>query len=379
MTPSALPTSKPPATPVAPSVGLAAAAIIGQGPPGGADDADAAPPAETDPLIAKTAPMQTLVARAQPDQSVMVATVGPATPVVPIFRSAPPVLVAQSAASPEPAPAAAEATSPPVDPSALPVGQQQPPAAAAAPPPVAAPGEAPPAAAVVAAAPAAQPGTTTRAVTPDNPLRIYLMGDSFVSWLGYDLARFGGDGLATTQLESKLSSGLALPQFYNWPARLQQVMAEDPAPEAVVIFIGANDDKPLLTDDGTLAALPSDEWVDEYANRAGTMMDLAHQGGARVYWPGMPVMRDPRRNEAADRLNAAVQKAAQGRPWVRYIDIWTVFANSEGGYEAYLPGPDGEETQVRQADGVHLTQVGTRWVSDRVYAAIVEDWKLASP
>jgi hypothetical protein len=93
----------------------------------------------------------------------------------------------------------------------------------------------------------------------------------------------------------------------------------------------------------------------------------------------MPVMRDPRRNEAADRLNAAVVKAAEGRPWVRFIDIWGLFADESGGYQAYLPGPDGEQTQVRQADGVHLTQIGTHWVSEKVYAAIADDWHLASP
>jgi hypothetical protein len=206
------------------------------------------------------------------------------------------------------------------------------------------------------------------------------MGDSFVSWLGYDLARIGGEsGLVSTQLESQISSGLALPQFYNWPMRLAQVMTEEPTPEAVVVFMGANDDKPVVNAQGVLVQIPSDERVDEYSQRAGTVMDLAHQGGARVYWVGMPVMRDPRRNEAAERLNAAVARAADGRPWVRIVDTWTLFSNVGGGYEAYLPDPSGEQVQVRQADGVHLTQVGTRWVSERLYAAMVEDWKLISP
>lgn len=220
----------------------------------------------------------------------------------------------------------------------------------------------------------------TRAVTPENPLRVYLMGDSFVSWVGYDLQRYGGEtGLLTASIDAQISSGLALPQFYNWPMRLAQVMTEEPVPEAVVVFMGANDDKPVVAADGSLAQLPSDEWVDEYSQRAGTVMDLAHQGGARVYWVGMPVMRDPRRHEAADRLNAAVARAAQGRPWVRVIDTWVLFANEGGAYDAYRPDPSGEQVQVRQADGVHLTQIGTRWVSDKLYAALVEDWKLLAP
>ena len=67
------------------------------------------------------------------------------------------------------------------------------------------------------------------------------------------------DGYITTRLDSKISSGLARPDYFDWPARLTQAMAGDPRPEAVVFMVGANDDTDLRVDarHATRAARPN--------------------------------------------------------------------------------------------------------------------------
>jgi uncharacterized protein len=223
---------------------------------------------------------------------------------------------------------------------------------------------------------ASAPSAGLRAVTTSNQLRVYVAGDSFVDWIGYDLADFGKkDGYITTRLDSKISSGLARPDYFDWPARLTQAMAGDPRPEAVVFMVGANDYTDLRVDSHTLAR-GTPEWSAEYRKRAGEVMDIVGRGGAQFYWVGQPIMRDGARAKVAADINAATMAEAAKRPWVHFIDTWSMFTDTSGNYAAFLPGPDGELVRVRQDEGVHWTRTGTTWVSEVVYQAIKQDWKI---
>jgi uncharacterized protein len=220
------------------------------------------------------------------------------------------------------------------------------------------------------------PSAGLRAVTTSNQLRVYVAGDSFVDWIGYDMEDFGKkDGYITTRLDSKISSGLARPDYFDWPARLTQAMAGDPRPEAVVFMVGANDDTDLRVDSHTLAR-GTPEWSAEYRKRAGEVMDIVGRGGAQFYWVGQPIMRDGARAKVAADINAATMAEAAKRPWVHFIDTWSMFTDTSGNYAAFLPGPDGELVRVRQDEGVHWTRTGTTWVSEVVYQAIKQDWKI---
>lgn len=224
--------------------------------------------------------------------------------------------------------------------------------------------------------PAPAPPDGLRAVTTSNQLRVYIAGDSFVDWLGYDLADYGKkDGYITTRLDSKISSGLARPDYFDWPARIKQAMAGDPRPEAVVFMAGANDYTDLRVDSSTLAR-GTPEWSAEYRKRAAEVMDIVGRGGAQFYWVGQPIMRDKARSKVAAEINAAVIAEAAKRPWVHYIDTYAMFSDNDGNYAAFLPGPDGELVRVRQDEGIHFTRTGTTWVSEVVYKAIRRDWKI---
>lgn len=224
---------------------------------------------------------------------------------------------------------------------------------------------------------ATAPSAGLRTVTTSNQLRVYVAGDSFIDWVGYDLADYGKkDGYITTRLDSKISSGLARPDYFDWPARITQAMAGDPHPEAVVFFAGANDYTDLRVDSGTLTR-GTPEWSAEYRKRAAEVMDIVGRGGAQLYWIGQPIMRDKARSKVAADINAAVTAEAAKRPWVHFIDTWSMFTDASGNYAAFLPGPDGELVQVRQNEGVHLTRTGTTWVSEAVYKAIRRDWKIS--
>lgn len=216
-----------------------------------------------------------------------------------------------------------------------------------------------------------------RVVSRTAPLRVYVAGDSAAEPLGYEFQRLSaGDGRIAAVVDFKVSSGLANPAYFDWPARLGQAMATRPAPEAVVLFVGGNDHLQMRGPRGIVQPGQPD-WVAEYARRAGEMMDIAGRSGAQVYWVGMPVVRDGARNVSVGAINAAVVAAAAERPWVHYLDVAPIFGDVDREYSAYRPDQDGELTKVRQDDGVHLTNTGSNWVAALLYEEIAQDFSVA--
>jgi hypothetical protein len=252
-------------------------------------------------------------------------------------------------------------------------GAQSAPTAAPAPTAPAAPEPTAPAA---PAAPAVTADTPFehRPISPEAPLRVQVVGDSFVEPMGYELARYGTvNHHLVSQMDFHLSSGLLSPARYNWPAGLAQTMAANPPPEAVVLFLGPNDFDNIRLE-GRSLAMQSPAWIEEYSRRAGELMDVVGARGARLYWVGMPVLRDGRRNATAADINTAVQQAAASRPWVRFIDIWALFADSDGRFATFRPGAGGEMIRMRQDDGIHLTRPASNQVVAAVYETMQRDW-----
>ncbi|MDQ6832586.1 MAG: DUF459 domain-containing protein [Chloroflexota bacterium] len=228
--------------------------------------------------------------------------------------------------------------------------------------------------AVTPLGPPLPPTPILRAVTTVNPLRVYVAGDSFATWMGYDFADYAKrEDLITSLLDFKISSGLARPDYFDWPARLTQEMTDNPSPEAVVWFAGANDYVDMRTGAGSLTRGTS-EWLTEYRKRAATVMEIVGRGGGQMYWVGQPIMRDKARSNVVADINTVVLAEAASRPWVHYIDTWPMFTDTSGNYAAFLPDASGELVQVRQSEGIHLTRTATTWVSDRVYAAMRRDY-----
>jgi hypothetical protein len=244
----------------------------------------------------------------------------------------------------------------------------------------------PPAAVATPAVPATQntplPPTAAptvppqRAVTTTAPLRVYVAGDSFVDSIAEVLAETSTNmGLLAVLADGHANSGLSDPSYTNWPVRLRQALASQPPPEAVVFMAGANDGVAIRTSNGTLE-YGTAAWNTEYTRRAGEIMDIIGQSGARLYYIGQPIMRESKQNRIANDINIAIVKAAASRPWVTYIDSWSLLTDRDGNYSTYLPNSSGEMIKARADDGIHLTPTSTVWVAEATYAAIRKEWKL---
>jgi uncharacterized protein len=190
-------------------------------------------------------------------------------------------------------------------------------------------------------------------LNPLEPLRLWIGGDSLAGSLGPSLgALTGKSGVVQPVVDSRPSSGLLSPDFFNWPKKGADDMATF-NPEVAVFIIGANDAKNLPKD-----AEQNPQWQARYSTLVEQMLNVLAGNGRAVYWVGAPVMSDTAFSERVESVNAVFRDVAANHPRVTYVDAFTIFSGPDGKYAPTLPGADGKTVRVRAQDGIHFTPEG---------------------
>ena len=171
-------------------------------------------------------------------------------------------------------------------------------------------------------------------------------------------------------MDGHVSTGLARPEVFNWPAYLQEVIAAK-QPQAMVFTVGSNDDQDLTGDNG-VGGFGSPAWQDEYRRRVGGLMDEVIASKIKLFWVGIPEIKNMERYDNHYRLiNDIVQQEANKRPGkVVFVDTVPVLAGPDGNYADFLFNPDGSLVQVRSGDGIHFTRAGGDRIANAVLAAM---------
>jgi uncharacterized protein len=211
-----------------------------------------------------------------------------------------------------------------------------------------------------------------RTVGRDAPLTVFVGGDSQAEYLAQAITTESGLALRV-ESQPEISTSLSRPDYFNWPARLREIGAEQ-NPEAVVFFLGANDYQDMADADGNRLVQGSPEWQNEWSRRLEITLDLLARDGRHVFWVTQPPMRDGRLDEGIELINALAAPAIASRDFVTAIEIWEMFGG-ESGFSERVVGPDGVETRARIDDGVHLTRTAASWVADMVFAEMAEVWE----
>jgi hypothetical protein len=219
----------------------------------------------------------------------------------------------------------------------------------------------PPAATTAAPTPTTAPALTTTTVPPlrtptaEQPLAIWIGGDSIAEGLGASMERLAGqtDTMRATS-QARLSTGLTRPDYFDWPTAVTNVITEQ-QPDVLVVVFGTNDPQPIQTATGTFS-FGTPEWEAEYRVRVDAVMGAA-TGDRKLVWVGLPLVRRESLEPKLEVLDRIFAEEAVKFPDVSFVDTRTMFSPS-GTYDAYLTLPDGSPTLVRAADGVHFTITG---------------------
>jgi lysophospholipase L1-like esterase len=199
---------------------------------------------------------------------------------------------------------------------------------------------------------------------PKRRLRTLLVtGDSLSTPLDAHLARkLAPEGVRVVR-DPHLGTGISKTFVVDW-GQLSASQVRRHRPDAVVMFVGANEGFPMPAADGE-AECCGPEWAAVYANRVRRVVHTYRRGGAaNVYWVSLPSLRDRDRDRIARAVNAAIAVALE--PWradVRLIETAPTF--TPDGYRDAMP-VGGRERLVREADGVHLNDLGSEILADMV-------------
>ncbi|MDQ3644162.1 MAG: GDSL-type esterase/lipase family protein [Actinomycetota bacterium] len=212
------------------------------------------------------------------------------------------------------------------------------------------------------------------AAPPGELETVLVTGDSLSQPLDVELARglAEEDGIETVR-DPHVGTGVSKTGFVDW-GKLSVQQVERDAPDAVVVFIGANEGFPMPVSGGREVKCCGPEWAAEYASRVRRMMNTYRRAGeARVYWLTLPLPRDAERQRIARAVNAAIEVAAVAyRSQVRILDMTEVFTPDDR-YTDTLE-IDGEERIVREPDGIHLNGAGAEVAAMAVRETIDRDF-----
>jgi hypothetical protein len=200
----------------------------------------------------------------------------------------------------------------------------------------------------------------TLTVSTRHPATLFVAGDSLAAEFGTSLYRIAAGSklyraAGDASVDFKVSSGLARPDYFNWPAELsRQVGRLDP--EIVVLMLGSNDNQALVAPDGKTYSFGTDGWKKEYHRRVGAVMDQLIARDRWVVYVGVPILAT--RNEQWPVINAVIRDEAAKRSRAVFVDSFKLFEDPNGHYTQYLPNDNGQLVQVRTADGIHFQRAG---------------------
>lgn len=190
-----------------------------------------------------------------------------------------------------------------------------------------------------------------------RPLKKLLVtGDSLSQPLDEVMARELASKGVKVKRDPHLGTGISKTSIVDW-GKLSVTQKETEKPDAVIMFMGANEGFPMKNAAKKDVNCCGVEWASIYANRVRKMMNVYRAGGTRIIWVKLPAQRAKARQDIARVVNAAIEVAAQ--PYRSEVSVYDTIPTFTPG-DKYRDSMDigGKETIVRREDGIHLNDAG---------------------
>jgi uncharacterized protein len=190
----------------------------------------------------------------------------------------------------------------------------------------------------------------------DGHFRVVVMGDSLADGMYSGLYRVMKDDTRLTfTKKSKVNTAIVRADRYDWSEAAQEIAGENAYDVAVIVF-GANELQ-SIREDGHAYHFKQPGWVERFGKRIDDIIASLKGRNIATYWVGLPITRKDRYQEEYFYVNNLFREAAQ-RNGIRYVDMWSAFADANGEFTPFGPNLAGEEILLRADDGVHFTPEG---------------------
>ncbi|MEH6718582.1 MAG: SGNH family hydrolase [Aurantimonas endophytica] len=190
----------------------------------------------------------------------------------------------------------------------------------------------------------------------ENAKTVLVAGDFLAASLADGLSNLYADNeMIVIEARTDGSSGLVREDHYDWTEKLGPIL-DEAKPAVLVMMLGSNDRQPMTVGSRSLASR-SEEWVRNYEERIGEITEATKSRGVPLVWVGMPPFKFDRMSEDMVFLNDLYRKGASSVSG-EYVDIWDGFVDADGGFVYSGPGVNGQTTQLRNSDGITMTNAG---------------------
>jgi len=193
---------------------------------------------------------------------------------------------------------------------------------------------------------------------PAKKINLMVLGDSLGDgvWAGlYNI--FRKDKNIKVMRKTKPSTGFVRLDYYDWNAKLAQILKRNKI-DVAVVMVGANDRQTIITKTGRFRP-GSKRWREIYASRVDTFIKQLKKRNAKIYWVGLPITRRKKFARHMKMLNEIFAERAAANNIV-FVDIWKDFTTANGRYSANGKDVNGRMRKLRANDGVHFTMRGYR-------------------
>lgn len=210
----------------------------------------------------------------------------------------------------------------------------------------------------------------------ENPLDVFLFGDSQVFSLGSGLSRLvGKNSPISVDFLAIHSSGFIRSDYYNWPAKLADTFREKHY-EGAIVMLGMNDYQSFRDDAGIILKKRTPEWEEAYKDKCRNIIDSVLTYTPRLYWLGMPIVK----NDEYDRNLAYIESvqndlAQEYSPEILVrVSLRTQGLSKPLSYSDTVLLPDGRLLEIMGGDGTHYTVEGGQYMMKSLFDQMVNDY-----
>jgi hypothetical protein len=216
--------------------------------------------------------------------------------------------------------------------------------------------------------------TPMRVPTPTHKLRVAVVGDSLAAGLGALIERVLRPTLTRVTKQGRISTGLARPDYFDWPAAMEAI-ENGYDPDLVIVMTGVNDNQGLQSPGGHLdTPIGTVQWPQAYQQRVQDFANIAVDRGAHLVWVGLPIVQDKDHWQLFQRQNDIFRRVSDQTPNMTFVDTWNLFSK-DGQYTAFYR--DGNQVElIRESDGIHFNGLGYELVSRAAIEAAVKAFHL---
>ena len=173
-------------------------------------------------------------------------------------------------------------------------------------------------------------------------------------------------GVVAPVYESRVSSGISSPGFFDWPKRVGEELPRL-NPEIVVFVMGTND---WMTPQATpVDASGQPAWKAKYEAQVQAMVDTIARDGRTLYWVGPPILKDTKQEAGTVQVAQVIKSVVDRAPAAEYFDLHDLLDADDGTYTQTMD-VDGRKVVVRAGDGIHLSLDGGDVVGTALFKRI---------